>query len=301
LKKKFWQEQVVKLVTKEGCLSIEVALTFDDLPGVDAPVITHILSTLHKHQLQGIYGFANGLPLQLNPAHIAMLHEWIAAGNFLANHTFSHLNLAQVTPEQYMADIKRNDDLLKSLAASPHKYFRYPFLDEGESHEKREQIRQFLFAQHYQIVPVTITIEEYRWNATFIDCLLKNNLDGLHLLKTNLVKHALDMLDIASEYAQLLFGRNVKHILLLHQTMFNAYILDDILTAYKNAGVKFITLPQALSEDFYHADPQVLGVEYFGFLGQLRAARKLNPTDKIRVATTNFMKRYADDYCSFLL
>jgi peptidoglycan/xylan/chitin deacetylase (PgdA/CDA1 family) len=282
------------------CLAIEVALTFDDLPGVDAPVISNILATLGKHQLQGIYGFTNGLPLQLDPAHVAMLHEWIAAGNFLANHTFSHLNLSQVTPTEYIEDIQKNDSLLAGLSASPHKYFRYPFLDEGDTHEKRDKIRQFLLAESYQIVPVTIPIEEYRWNATFIECLFNNDLEGLHLLKTNLIKHALAMLEIASEYAQLLFGKNVKHILLLHQTMFNAYLLDDLLLAYNNAGVKFIPLPEALSEDIYHVNPGVLGVEYFGFLGQLRAARKLNPTDKIRSATTDFMQRYTDRYCSFL-
>ena len=280
-------------------MTIEVALTFDDLPGIDATVITHILKTLGKHDLKEIYGFVNGHALQFNPAYIEILHEWIAAGNFLANHTFSHLNITQVTPEVFINDIKRNETLLTSLAASPNKYFRYPFLEEGENHEKRDLIRQLLLAQNYQIVPVTITIEEYRWNTTFTDCLLNNDVAGLHLLKSNLVKHALDMLDIASEYAQLLFGRNVKHILLLHQTMFNAYILDDILAAYKNAGVRFVTLPNALSEDFYKVDPGVLGVEYFGFLGQLQAARKLNTTDKIRKATLDFLKRYTDDYCSF--
>jgi peptidoglycan/xylan/chitin deacetylase (PgdA/CDA1 family) len=281
------------------CLSIEVALTFDDLPGVDAPIISNILTTLRKHQLQGIYGFTNGLTLQLDPSHLSMLHDWIAAGQFLANHTFSHLHLSQVTSSAYMDDIRRNDFLLAILSASPRKYFRYPFLDEGDSHEKRDTIRQFLLAEDYQIVPVTIPIEEYRWNATFIDCLLNNNLEGLQILKSNLVKHALAMLEIASEYAQLLYGKNVKHILLLHQTMFNAYILDDILQAYKNAGVKFISLTEALSEDIYQANPGVLGVEYFGFLGQLRAAHKLSPSAKIRSATTDFMHRYTDRYCSF--
>jgi peptidoglycan-N-acetylglucosamine deacetylase len=282
-------------------MSVEVALTFDDLPGVNAPVVTHILNTLRKHHLQGIYGFVNGLTLQLNAAHNNILQEWINAGNFLANHTFSHLNLSQVDVGEYLQDIKKNDEVLAKFTASGdrNKYFRYPFLDEGETYEKRNQVRQLLSSQHYQIVPATIYIEEYRWNTTFVDCLLNNNYQGLTTLKDNLVRHAIEMLEVASGYAQLLFGRNIKHVLLLHETMFNAYILDDILSAYQNAGVKFVALDHALSDEVYQINPDVIGVEYYGFLGQLRAARNIKLTEKLHIATKNFLKRYSDSYCSF--
>jgi peptidoglycan/xylan/chitin deacetylase (PgdA/CDA1 family) len=280
-------------------MTIEVALTFDDLPGVNPPVITHIIKTVAAHQIQGVYGFCNGLTLGLDATFQNIFDEWIAAGNFLANHTYSHLNLSQASSLEYINDINKNNILLEKFTSERKKYFRYPYLDEGDTHEKRNQVREYLISHQYQIVPATIYIEEYRWNTTFTNCVLSNDQPGLTLLKDNLVKHAVEMLRIASGYSHLLFGREIKHILLLHETLFNAYILDDVITAFKNAGVKFISLPEALTDEIYQINPNVLGVEYYGILGQLREARKLKLTEKLRTGTMNFIKRYSDSFCSF--
>jgi peptidoglycan/xylan/chitin deacetylase (PgdA/CDA1 family) len=280
-------------------LAIEVAITFDDLPGLNPFAVQHIMKILQKHEIAEVHGFMNGLKLQSEVENQTILSDWLAAGHKLANHTYSHLNLSQVTPNEYIIDIEKNSAILEKYSPQTAKYFRYPFLDEGETHVKRRQIRDYLSAEHYQIVPTTVYIEEYRWNNTFIECLLQNDQTGLANLKNNLVRHALEMLDIACGYAELLFNKNIKHILLLHETLFNAYLLDDLLTAFKNAGVTFIPLPTALAEDVYHIDPDVLGVEYYGLLGQLRAARNIKLTEKLHVGTLNLIKRYSERYCSF--
>jgi peptidoglycan/xylan/chitin deacetylase (PgdA/CDA1 family) len=280
-------------------LPIEVAITFDDLPGLNPYAIQHIMQILKKHEIAGVYGFMNGLKMLLGVEHQTILTDWITAGHKLANHTYSHLDLSQVTTDEYIIDIEKNAAILQTYSPQTIKYFRYPFLNEGETHVKRRQIRDYLTDNCYQIVPTTVYIEEYRWNNTFMECLIHNNQTGLAHLKNNLVKHALEMLDIACGYAELLFNKNIKHVLLLHETLFNAYILDDLLTAFKNAGVSFIPLATALSEDVYHIDPNVLGVEYYGLLGQLRAARNIKLNEKLLIATLNFIKRYSERYCSF--
>jgi peptidoglycan-N-acetylglucosamine deacetylase len=280
-------------------MTIEVALTFDDLPGMNSSAVTHIIKTLATQQIQGVYGFCNGMVVELDASFKNILDEWIAAGNFLANHTYSHLNLSQASSQDYIRDINTNNILLEKYPGAEKKYFRYPYLAEGETHEKRYQVRDYLSSHQYQIVPATIYIEEYRWNATFTNCILNNDQAGLTLLKDNLVKHAIEMLQIASGYSHLLFGREIKHILLLHETLFNAYILDDVLSAFKHAEVKFISLSEALTDEVYQINPDVLGVGYYGFLGQLREARKLKLTEKLRMDTLNFIKRYSDSFCSF--
>ncbi len=280
-------------------MPIEVALTFDDLPGVNLAAISHIITTLDNYQIQGVYGFTNGLTSQLDPAYRNILNEWIHAGHFLANHTYSHLNLSEVMALDYINDIERNMVLLTEFPHQDKKYFRYPFLDEGDSQQKRLAVREYLFSQQYQIVPATIYIEEYRWNNTFTHCILYNDQAGLKLLKNNLIKHALESLDLACGYAKLLFDRNIKHILLLHETLFNAYLLADILSALRQAGVKFISLNEALSDEIYQLNPGVLGNENYGFLGQLCAARHIKLTKKLQEKTANFIQRYSEKYCSF--
>jgi hypothetical protein len=128
---------------------------------------------------------------------------------------------------------------------------------------------------------------------------LQDDVEGLKRLKNNIAKHAVEMLNMASGYARLLLGRDIKHIFLLHQTLFNAYFLDAVLTAFNNADVNFIPLAEALGDEVYQINPDVLGDEYYGFLGQLRAARQIPLNDELRTATRNLIKRYSDPYCSF--
>jgi peptidoglycan/xylan/chitin deacetylase (PgdA/CDA1 family) len=92
--------------------SRSVALTFDDLPGpagvgvTEVKAINHdILATLARHQAHAI-GFviaerAEQIP---NGGGREILERWIDGGHDLANHTYSHPDLNDLTVEQLPAD-----------------------------------------------------------------------------------------------------------------------------------------------------------------------------------------------------
>ncbi|HET6345086.1 MAG TPA: polysaccharide deacetylase family protein, partial [Myxococcota bacterium] len=99
---------------------IQVALTFDDLPS-HGPFVTGIgparahgliLQALKEHDVPPTYGFINGNVLEDRPELRATLKAWVAAGNYLGNHTYSHYSLGAVPPAVYEADIDRNEPLL---------------------------------------------------------------------------------------------------------------------------------------------------------------------------------------------
>ena len=55
----------------------------------------------------------------------------------------------------------------------------------------------------------------------------------------------------AQKAAELVAGRAVRHILLVHLTAFNALTLAEVLAALQADGVNFIDLPRAMNDPIY--------------------------------------------------
>jgi peptidoglycan/xylan/chitin deacetylase (PgdA/CDA1 family) len=79
---------------------IEVAITVDDLPRFEEqppapPIAIHrmVLKALANHGVPPVYGFVNGKKLVDHPADRAALAAWLAAGQRLGNHTYSHATI----------------------------------------------------------------------------------------------------------------------------------------------------------------------------------------------------------------
>jgi len=58
-------------------------------------------------------------------------------------------------------------------------------------------------------------------------------------------------------FARRLFGRRIRHILLLHGGAFGAVMLDDLLSLYESAGVRWISFDDAQRDPVYGHDAQV--------------------------------------------
>lgn len=267
--------------------AIEIAVTVDDLPyNGDLPpnttrmeIASKMLRVFQRHHIQQIYGFINAKKLEENKQYEKILTSWIANGNLLGNHTFSHTDLAKVNADTYIADIQKNEPYLKKFMHDKnYKYFRYPYLAEGNTLEKRNAIRNYLFEHQYQIAPVTTDFFDYEWNAAYVRCLKKQDNNSIKWLKQSYLEQALNALTISHQLSRFLFHRDIKNIFLIHINAFNAEMLDQLLTEYKRQGVKFISLKNALSDKVYSINPNVAIDRPYTFLNQVRLARNLkNP------------------------
>ncbi|WP_133134194.1 polysaccharide deacetylase family protein [Legionella santicrucis] len=121
--------------------AMQIAITLDDLPenGLLTTGITRvqvadkIMNTLQKHHIQGVYGFVNGKPLISDPEKFTILKNWIASGQLLANHGYSHLDLAKTSVDEYLLDLEKNEPILSTFMGEQNFHFyRYPYLSEGD-------------------------------------------------------------------------------------------------------------------------------------------------------------------------
>ena len=268
----------------------EVAITFDDLPSHGAlprganrnAIIQKIIDTARAHHLPPMFGFVNGVILESEPEDKASLEAWIASGNRLGNHTYSHVDPTKVSLSAYLADIDKNDPLLASVTtgqgrAADYKVFRYPYLEEGPDIATREAIRQHLFEHGYRIAQVTIDFGDWAWNAPYSRCVAQNNTASIDALKTSYVQNAKTFLRWANATSLRLNGHISRQILLLHVGAFDSEMFDALLTAYEQEGATFVSLDDAMTDPLYATDVPEAPTWGSSLLERVEAARHISP------------------------
>lgn len=269
--------------------SLKLALTFDDLP-LNGPLpagfkksafMRDTLAVFKRHRIGPTYGFINAGQLERDPDGALALKLWIAAGHPLANHSYSHMDLSTNSAEDFQRDVLRNEPALllltpeKPAAKDSWRWFRYPYLHEGDTLEKRHAVRGFLESGGYRIAQTTLDWEDYLWNDAYARCLVNKNTTDVAWLRESYLAAADRFLTVGLENSRRAFGRDISHVLLLHQGAFSATILPDMFALLKKRGFEIVTLEEAQRDPAYESDPD-LPLKWGGTLtDQVLEAKKL--------------------------
>lgn len=241
----------------------EIAVTFDDLPVVTARdpiarqqrITRDLLAHLKKRKIP-VVGFVNGEKLTVDgkvvPQRVALLDRWRKAGFELGNHTFSHRSLNRIPVEEFEADIVAGETHLPAN----RRYFRHPFLHTGRSAEVRDRVTAFLAKRGYTIAPVTIDNSEWIFARAY-------DVTQDAAERRRVVAAYLDYMMAKVEYhdreAVRLFGREIRHILLVHANALNAEAFGALADRISKRGHRFITLTHALEDPAYASPDTFFG------------------------------------------
>ena len=247
----------------------EIAITMDDLPLVASRMntpankqrsterFTQIVQFFTKYKVP-VTGFVIAGAIEKD--QWAFLEQFRQAGFMLGNHTYSHYNLNHMSAKQYIADIDRADQILAPILTEP-KYFRYPYLAEGNKKTK-QKVYAYLNAHHYIIAPVTIDSKDFEFNEMTYKVPFHSRIDYIQKLKPRYLAYIWKQTLKAENQAK---EQNTKQILLIHANILNSYLLGDILEMYQKNGYKFISLTEALknpaSELIFPASQESVGTE----------------------------------------
>lgn len=266
-----------------------VALTFDDLPlngdlppGVTRTQITKdLLAVLKAQKVPQVFGFVNAKKLEGNPDGAEALKLWVAGGQRVGNHTYSHMDLHQNTPEAFERDISQNEPVLELLSNQDWHWLRYPFLREGDTVEKRRAVRQYLREHGYKIAEVTIDYEDYAWNSPYARCLAKHDDRSIEWLTSSYLSTASTYIDAERQTANQVYGHDINHVLLLHLGAFSSTILPQVLDMLKQKGLHSITLEEAEADAAYQVDPDIPSEQSGDSLLELMMNQKKLPYPKV--------------------
>jgi hypothetical protein len=182
-----------------------------------------------------------------------------------------------MTAADYIVDIERNEPILGRLSPpDASKYFRYPYLHEGDTRDKRDGVRRWLAASGYTIAPVTISLDDdWSWNDVYVRCLALHDTQAIARLKSDFLRSAITRLEAFEELSGQLFGRSIKHILVVHMSAFEALMLDQLLAAYRAAGMTFVSLPQAMQDPALRLDPGLVQEQGATLLVQIARSKRV--------------------------
>jgi peptidoglycan-N-acetylglucosamine deacetylase len=248
---------------------LKVALTFDDLPingtlaagARQSDYARDTVAVLKRHHVPPSFGFINAKKLERNPDGALALQIWVAGGNPVANHTYSHIDLTKNSVEDFERDVLLNEPALELLmpqgAQSSWRWFRYPYLHEGDTLEKRRAVRAFLASNGYRIAQTTLDWEDYLWNSAHARCVMKNDAKSIDWLRESYLASAKAYLAMQRDLARQVFGRDINHVMLLHLGSFSSHILPDLFALLSKEGYEIVTLEEAHSDPVYGSDPDV--------------------------------------------
>lgn len=259
----FLAAALIALPAVARATDIRMAITVDDLPAHSAlptgetrvSIARDFLAALKAVEAAPVYGFINGVQTEREPGSTEVLKIWRDAGHPLGNHGWAHLNLAQIDVATFEAELTRNEPLLKSLAAgSEWRWFRFPFLSEGDTPEKRAAVRALMKARGYRIASVTMSFDDYAWNEPYSRCVAKRDQKAIADLETRYLKAAELSLAHSRALSATLHGQDIPYVLLMHLGAFDARMAPRLLALYKSLGVSFVSLEEAQAHPFYAAD-----------------------------------------------
>jgi peptidoglycan/xylan/chitin deacetylase (PgdA/CDA1 family) len=249
--------------TAERAASPQLAITVDDLP-VHGPlprdttpidVAREMLAALKAAGVRDVYGFVNGEWTVKEPDTTDVLSAWRVAGYPLANHGWSHRSVDQATAAEYEHEIWRNEPLLERLGArTDWRWFRYPYLHEGQDDAKRDAVRSILARRGYRIASVTMDFSDWQWAAPYARCRDSGDEASIAQLEALYLASARETADFSRRLSRGVYGRDIPYVLLLHVGAFSARMMPRLLALYRHLGFRFVSLPAAETDPAYAAD-----------------------------------------------
>jgi peptidoglycan/xylan/chitin deacetylase (PgdA/CDA1 family) len=271
----------------------QIAITFDDLPGVSRHstaaaldvINARLLATLRIERVPAV-GFVNERGIDVDgerEARQAILKRWLDAGMELANHTYSHADLNTTPPDEYQVDILKGDLITRKLMAGRGQtlqWFRHPYTHTGPTPAIKAQIDGFLGAHSYSVAPFTIETVDYTFAPIYERAMLAKDEASADKVMAAYLTTSDERFAFAESLAQDTFGRDIPQILLIHVNRLNADAMPELVRRWKARGYRWIALSDAVKDDAYATRDAYVGSSGPSWLHRWRVG--LGKPDRLR-------------------
>jgi peptidoglycan/xylan/chitin deacetylase (PgdA/CDA1 family) len=247
----------------------QVCFTIDDLPTVsygnsDAAfqlaLTDRLIEKLMSYTRPAV-GFVNEGKLYnrgvLSSFQVSLLSTWTDHGLELGNHTFTHPDYNNTPFKIYSGGIIKGEKITRELLKKAGKeltYFRHPFLHVGDTKEKADSLTNFLKEHDYTVAPVTLDNDEYLFALAYHRTKMKNDIKLANQIGQDYIVYMEKKLKYYETQSKNLFGRNIRHILLIHANLLNSDYIDALAAMFQKNNYDFISLGEALEDPAYQTE-----------------------------------------------
>ena len=187
-----------------------------------------------------------------------LLSAWDQAGHLICNHSYSHKFYGQQTSyADYAVDFLKNEKVIAPFH-NRTALFRYPFLKEGDTADKRDRFRALLKERGCRVGHVTIDASDWYVSQRYLDQLSKKPKTTIAPYRDYLIAHLLDRAAFYRQLALDVLDRDIRHTLLMHFNPLNAFVLPEVMSAFATAGWQWIDASLAFEDPVFRSQPQTL-------------------------------------------
>jgi peptidoglycan/xylan/chitin deacetylase (PgdA/CDA1 family) len=187
-----------------------------------------------------------------------LLSAWDQAGHLICNHSYSHKFYGEQTSyADFAVDFLKNEKVIAPYH-NRTALFRYPFLKEGDTADKRDRFRALLKERGYRVGHVTIDASDWYVSQRFLDRLAKQPKAPIAPYRDYLVAHLLDRAAFYRQLALDVLGRDIRHTLLMHFNPLNAFVLPEVMSAFEAAGWQWIDASLAFEDPIFRSEPKTV-------------------------------------------
>ncbi|MEJ2257033.1 MAG: polysaccharide deacetylase family protein [Woeseiaceae bacterium] len=249
-----------------------IALTFDDATLGDGPFFTGdertrvLVDELAKAGVEEAMFFVTTNNVagagEDGPRRI---RTYAQAGHTLGNHSHSHQWLSRVDTDEYIDDLDRAMRGLRQYD-NVKPYYRFPYLDEGRSIDKRDRLRAAL--RDRKLKNGYVTVDTYDWYLVSLarearEAGSEFDVDDLRDLYVDVITRSTEFYDAMARET---LGRSPHHVLLLHENDLAAMFVGDLVKQLERRGVAIVPATVAFEDPIASREPDTL------YLGQGRNA-----------------------------
>jgi peptidoglycan-N-acetylglucosamine deacetylase len=253
-----------------------MAITIDDLPwigpvhpGETIPEATdRMMDALIRHGVLAA-GFVNCDRVHRDHP---VLQRWQAAGMELHNHTAGHLDLNRAPLDRWLEEARSCDRFLREVTGEPFVHFRYPYLHQGSTPERRNLALALLEELDSPIAHVSIDTSDWILAASYGQAIRAGDAELQAAIGEAFVEHVLRATRHYQEVAREKVGRDVSHVLLLHANTLVADYLDALLERLRADGFELVSLEEAQRDPVYDLPDDYVGPRGLSWLYRLRPA-----------------------------
>ncbi len=240
-----------------------IAISMDDPNTSDTPLLDwnsrneNILSALKKHNLQAAI-FVCGMRVD-NENGLILLKRWDESGHLICNHSYSHLyfNSNKIELSTYIDDFYKGDSVIRNFS-NYTKLYRYPYLKEGSTVEKRDGFRKILNEEGYKIGYVSIDASDWYVDQRMRERLKIDLGTDLTPYKNFYLEHMYERAIYYDNLAKEITGRQIDHVILMHHNLLNALFLDDLIQMFQEKKWETINISDAYNNSVYSELPEIL-------------------------------------------
>jgi cellulose synthase/poly-beta-1,6-N-acetylglucosamine synthase-like glycosyltransferase/peptidoglycan/xylan/chitin deacetylase (PgdA/CDA1 family)/spore germination protein YaaH len=216
------------VITRHGSQKRKVALTFDD--GPDPQYTPQILDALRQAGVHATF-FIIGANGELYPE---LLRREVEEGHEIGNHTFSHPNIAVISPTQFQLELSATQRLLASAVGRQSLLFRPPYAVDAEP-ETADQVRPIELASGQGYLTVGMQIDPDDWQRPGVDEIVRRTVEEAERGEGNVIL----LHDAGGDRSQ------------------TVQAIPRIIEALRNHGFQFVTIAELLGRSRDEVMPPV--------------------------------------------